>query len=287
MNIHVPDFDELVKQEWNYQGIGNGTNKTQLWLRSANMDVTGGKITTSDIDVLANYPDIKSVTISGLNQNTFEHFIHTYGNQLRFIEFFKNKAVEDWSLLGTLPQLECVYWFHNQKITKLWDMSENYALKAVVLRNFTKLHDLSGIEKAPAIEWFEFGDAVWDRSEIESLKPFKNTKIKRIDFYGKKIRDMDISFIPDMKNLEVFNFPSNHFTTQQVAWLVAKCPKLIGDSLKPYIDSLLWNEQTNEDIPAANIVGKRKPTLSFTDNEERISKYVTDFENLVKKYHNE
>jgi hypothetical protein len=90
-----------------------------------------------------------------------------------------------------------------------------------------------------------------------------------------------------MKNLEVFNFPSNHFTTQQVAWLVAKCPKLIGDSLKPYIDSLLWNEQTNEDIPAANIVGKRKPTLSFTDNEERISKYVTDFENLVKKYHNE
>ena len=39
--------------------------------------------------------------------------------------FFKNKGVEDWSLLGTLPELEGLYWFHNQKITKFWDMSRN------------------------------------------------------------------------------------------------------------------------------------------------------------------
>lgn len=179
---------------------------------------------------------------------------------MHYIEFFKNKAVEDWSLLGTLSNLGCVYWFHNQRITKLWDMSENYALKAIKLNDFTRLHDLSGIERAPALEWFGFGDAIWSTSEIESLKPFIGTKIRRIDFSGKKIRDMDISFIPDMK----------------------------GYSLKPYIDSVLWNNQTNkQDIPAAIIVGKRKPMLAVAGNEKKISNYVAKFEKLVEQYQQE
>lgn len=281
MNIHVANLYELVQEEWNYPGLGDGSKKTQLLLCEADADVTGGKITIGDIDKLANYPDVKSVTISGLNQETFEYFIKTYGRQLRFIEFFKNKAVEDWSLLGTLPQLEGIHWFYNQRITKLWDMSKNYSLKLVALEDFTKLHSLEGIEKAPALEWFDFGDAVWSTSEIESLQPFCGTRIKRIDFSGKKIRDMDISFIPEMKELEVFNFPSNHFTTEQVAWLVAKCPELKGKSLKPYKDFVLWNKDTHKsDIPAVIIVGKRKPTLTIEGNEKKIAGYVAKFEKL-------
>lgn len=287
-NVHVSTFGELVKQEWNYPDYEDDYKKTQLFLCSPNMDISGGKIQISDIDRLANYPEAKSVTISGLNQDTFEYFIHTYGKQLRYIRFFKNKAVEDWSLIGTLPELECVYWFHNQRITKLWDMSQNQALKVVVLEDFTRLHDLSGVEKAPALEWFGFGDAVWYTSEIESLNPFVGTKIRRIDFYGNKIRDMDISFIPNIQNLEVFNFPSNHFTTEQVAWLVAKCPNLKGRFLKPYKDSKIWNEQTGTaDIPAVIIVGKRKPQLAIDGNEKKIAKYIANFEKLVEQYRQE
>lgn len=288
MNVHVSNFFELVKQEWNYPSYEDNSKETQLVLQSLDADVSGGKIQISDIDKLANYPEVKSVTILGLSQDTFEYFIHTYGRQFRYINFFKNKAVEDWSLLGTLPELECVYWFHNQRITKLWDMSQNRALRVVELNDFTKLHDLSGVEKAPALEWFGFGDAVWSTSEIESLKPFIDTKIKRIDFYGKKIRDMDISFIPNMRSLEVFNFPSNHFTTEQVAWLVAKCPNLKGRVLQPYIDYMIWNEQTREsDIPAVIIVGKRKPLLAIEGNEKRIANYIDKFEKLVEQYRQE
>lgn len=102
-----------------------------------------------------------------------------------------------------------------------------------------------------------------------------------IDFSGKKIRDMDISFIPEMKELEVFNFPSNHFTTEQVAWLVAKCPELKGKSLKPYKDFVLWNKDTHKsDIPAVIIVGKRKTTLTIEGNEKKIAGYVAKFEKL-------
>lgn len=288
MNIHVANLYELVQEEWNYPGRGNGSKKTQLLLCETDADVTGGKISISDIDKLANYPDVKSVTVSGLNQETFEYFIKTYGRQLRFIEFFKNKAVEDWSLLGTLPQLEGIHWFHNQRITKLWDMSKNYALKLVALEDFTRLHNLDGIEKAPALEWFDFGDAVWSTSELESLQPFYGTKIRRIDFSGKRIRDMDISFIPEMKELEVFNFPSNHFTTEQVAWLAAKCPELKGNSLKPYKDFVLWNKDTHKsDISAVIIVGKRKPTLAIEGNGKKIAGYVAKFEKLVEQYRSE
>ncbi|MCH5267190.1 MAG: hypothetical protein J1E62_02500 [Lachnospiraceae bacterium] len=288
MNVHVSYFDELEKQEWNYPSYEDGAKETQLILCPPDADVSGGKIQIRDIDKLANYPEVKSVTILGLRQDTFEYFIQTYGKQLRYIKFFKNKAVEDWSLLGTLPELECVYWFHNQRITKLWDMSQNHALRAVELNDFTRLHDLSGVEKAPALEWFGFGDAVCYTSELESLKPFINTKIKRIDFYGNKIRDMDISFIPDMPNLEVFNFPSNHYTTEQVAWLVAKCPNLKGRFLKSHTEHMRWNDQTNEpDIPGVIIVGKRKPMLAIEGNEKKIANYIAKFEKLVEQYRKE
>lgn len=96
-----------------------------LWLREEKMDIGGGTISIEDIDKLKDYPDTDVVTISGLHQDTFEYFIKTYGAQLRAIRFFKNKLVEDWSLLGTLPKLEYVYFFANQRISSLWDMSRN------------------------------------------------------------------------------------------------------------------------------------------------------------------
>ena len=79
--------------------------------------------TVEDIDKLKLYPDAEVVTISGLQQDTFEYFINTYGKQLKAIRFFKNKFVEDLSLLGTLPQLEYVHFFYNQRVTALWNMT--------------------------------------------------------------------------------------------------------------------------------------------------------------------
>ena len=285
MNVHVRYFDDLVKQEWDYPVIDADSKGTQLDISAADADVSGGKISMEEIDRIADYPDAKSVSIFGLRQNTFEYFIKTYGRQFRYIRFFKNKAVEDWSLLETLPELEGVYWFHNQKITKLWDMSKNYALKAVELNDFTKLHDLSGIEKAPALEWFGFGDAMWSTSEIESLRPFISTKIRRISFTGKTIRDMDISFIPQIKSLEVFDFPTNLFAMEEVARLVGMCPNLEGYALKPYIETKLFNEETRKaDKPGVLLVGKRKPFLAIEGNEKRIADHVAKFNKIVEEF---
>ena len=138
------------------------------------------------------------------------------------------------------------------------------------------------------MEWFGFGNAVWNSAEIDSLRPFVGTDIRRIDFFGKKIKDMDISLIPELKKLEVFGFPTNLFTTEEVAWLKAKCPELGGYSMKPYIEFETFNEETKRtDVPAVIITGKRKPVLIVEGNEKKIEDFVRKFDLLVEKYRNE
>ena len=95
---------------------------------------------------------------------------------------------------------------------------------------------------------------------------------------------MDISFIPQMRALEVFDFPTNLFTMEEVAWLVGKCPDLEGYALKPYIETMVYNEKTYKaDKPGFILVGKRKPTLATEGNEKRIANHVAQFNKIVEQ----
>jgi len=258
---------------------------TGLHLREENADIGGGKIKFSDIDVLKIYPDIDTVTISGLNQDTFEYFILKYGKQLKAIRFFKNKQIEDLSLLGTLPQLEYLYFFANQKVTRLWDMSNNTFLTGLGIDDFLRLNSIVGIETAPNLKHFEIGNRVWSTAEIESFMPLANTNIEYLCFGGKKITDNDFSFLSDMLQLKEFDFSLHFLTTEQVAWIVANFPHLKGFALKAKHDCELF--KSNEDltkVPATIIVGKRKPSLKIEGNEQRIKNYELKFEALVEKY---
>ncbi|MBQ8696954.1 MAG: hypothetical protein IJ519_04460 [Clostridia bacterium] len=254
-----------------------------LWLRSKKMDVGGGMITVEDIDRLKDYPHTDVVTISGLRQDTFEYFIKTYGHQLRAIRFFKNKMVEDWSLLGTLPQLEYVYFFFNQRITSLWDMTRNTSLTGLCIQDFSRLSTIDGINTASALKEFDIGNAVWSTMTINSLAPLANTNIEKLTFNGKGIKELDLSFLADMPHLKEFNFPTNMLTTEQVAWIAANFPELEGYALRAKVDCELYDDSMN-DVPGALIVGKRKPALIIEGNEKRIEKYVLAFEALKEKH---
>ena len=69
-------FDDFVGGYFDYDPVKK--IHTCLWLRDEKMDISGGKISVSDIDVLKDHPDTDTVTISGLRQDTFEYFIATY-----------------------------------------------------------------------------------------------------------------------------------------------------------------------------------------------------------------
>ena len=258
-----------------------------LWLHEADMDIGGGRISIPEIDVLAEHPEAEAVRITGLRQDTFEYFIKTYGRRLKAIEFFKNKLVEDWSLLGTLPELEYVYWFANQRIDRLWDMRGNTSLKGLCVSDFTRLHSIEGIQAAPALRYFCFKDAVWDSSEVESFSPLAHTGVTHLMFGAKRITDGSLEFLEKMPSLELFDFPLNQFTTEQAAWAVANFPKLQGFGLCAKRDDTVYKSGPNGEhleLPGAYIVGKRKPALSYEKDAARIQKYMDQFEALKEKY---
>lgn len=283
MNITLESFDKFVSGEFDLDEFAG--KHTPLHLVNEAADIGGGTLTVEDIDVLEKYPKLDVVTVSGLHQDTFEYFIKKYGKQFRAIRFFKNKFVSDWSLLGELPQLEFVYFFANQRITKLWDMSANYALKGLAIDDFSKLHSINGIETAPALRRFEIGNAVWSNATIDSFLPLSGTGIEYLGFTGKRIEDEDLSFLHEMPNLKRFDFAANLFTTEQVAWIAANFPKLTGCSLCAALDLTTFNEATGEDdVPASLIIGKRKPILVNRGNEAKIARYIDGFERLVEFY---
>lgn len=260
-----------------------------VWLRPEVLDIGGGRIELADIDKLASRPEAQVVRITGLRQDSFEYFIRTYGGQLKAIEFFKNKLVEDWSPLGSLKELEYVHWFSNQRIDRLWDMSENTALKGLCISDFSRLHSIEGIGSAPALKYFAFQDAIWDRSVLDSLSPLVGTGITHLSFGGKRITDESLAFLEGMPKLKVFDFACNRFTTEQVAWAAANFPELRGYSLcaKRDFDDLIYRptpEGGHEFLPGAVIIGKRKPHLSYKKDAARIQKYVDSFEALKREY---
>ena len=276
-------FESFLNGNFDYDRITKTHNS--LWLREENMDIGGGKITIADIDKLKNYPDTEVVTISGLKQDTFEYFIKTYGKQLKAIRFFKNKFVEDLSLLGTLPHLEYLYFFANQRVTALWNMTENKSLSSLCIEDFSRLTSIRGVETAPALKEFRIGNAIWNTMVLDSLMPLSNSKIERLSFTGRAIGDSDFSFLETLPELKVFDFATNVFTTEQVAWIAANYPLAEGYALKAKVDCML--PDSNEhlvDVPKSIIVGKRKPILKVKGNEEKIQKYVDSFEKLKKKY---
>lgn len=256
---------------------------TCLCLREENADISGGTISVGDIDKLKDYPDIDVVTVSGLNQDTFEYFIKNYGGQFKAIRFFKNKLVEDWSLLGNLPDIEYIYFFANQRISSLWDMSKNVSLTGLCIEDFSRLTSIAGIEKAPVLKEFRIGNAIWDKMVLDSLMPLAHTNIEKFMFYGKSVKENDYSFLFDMPRLTQFDFPTNMLTTEQVAWIVANFPNLEGYALNSKVDCSLFDSEF-KDVPGVLIVGKRKPSMIISGNEKRIEKYIQNFEALKSKY---
>lgn len=255
------------------------------WLRQTNMDIGGGKISISDIDLMKKYPEAEVATISGLDQETFEYFVGTYGRQLKAIRFFKNKRIEDLSPLGTLPELEHVDFFANQRVNSLWDMSSNTSLIGLSIADFSQLHSIENVQTAPNLEDFRIGNAIWCKMTVDSLLPLSGMKLKKLVFTGRAIVDQDLSFLEKLPVLSTFDFPANMLTTEQVAWIVSNFPSLNGFALSATIDYIAYDlERTN--LPGKIIVGKRKPGLVIQGNEKRIEKYIANFDSLVEKYRN-
>jgi hypothetical protein len=263
------DFCEIINKHSDF-----------IWIHEEKMDIGGGKLTISDIDKLENYEFIDKIMISGLRQDTFEYFINKYGSKIRYLKLFKNKLLEDFSPLAVLENIIYIDFFHNQRSTKLWDMSHNIDLQALAIDDFSRLHTLKGVETAPSLNYLHFGDKVWSTSTLTDLESLINIGLIGFSFGGKAIENNDIMVFSKIPTLKYVDFPSNMFTTEDIAKLVAECPYLEGYSLKPCI-TFNRDDTTLKDVL---ICGKRKPFLSSVADTVKIEKYVSEFNNLVDYY---
>ncbi|MBP3460437.1 MAG: hypothetical protein J6K58_14640 [Lachnospiraceae bacterium] len=249
----------------------------QAFLYGNAADIGGGTILKEEIDVLSQYPDLKRIAIMGLHQDTFEYFVETYGKKFEAIYFWKNKLVEDWSKLSKLENIEVLAYFHNQRIEVLWDMRENKKLRLLAIEDFTRLKDMSGIEKAPVLEGLLFGNKVWARTSINRFPDLQLTSIRRIN-HNAEVSFEDTFRMLQIPSLENLDFRTNLYPTEFIAWICANYPNLKGYCLNPYV------KFTDN---SAVICGKRKPCIDDITDEKglaKIEKAGKNFEQMKEKY---
>ena len=164
-------------------------------------------------------------------------------------------------------------------------MTQNKSLIGLAIYDFTRLTSIKGVETAPSLKEFRIGNLVWNTMVIDSFMPLRNTKIERLAFSGKNIIDNDLSFLETLPELKKFDFATNIFTTEQVAWIAANCPLADGYALRAKVDCMLPDSNDHlVQVRKTIIVGKRKPILKVKGNKEKIRKYVDSFERLKIKY---
>lgn len=252
----------------------------ELSLVPEDNDVGGGRITKEEIDKIRDFPNAKSLKISGLNQENFEYLISRYGNQFEAIAFFKNKAVNDLSLLGDLKNIKYIYCFFNQKAVDLWVMTDNENLVGLGIYDFSKLHTIEKIATAPVLQYFSIGDAVWGKAEIESLKPLTQSTITHFAWWGKKILDNDFQCLAKSRVTELdLNICS--FRTEELARIVASIPGLRGKATTPYREVGI-HENGKRTVYYNLCKGKR--SLIKGKDESKLNEYLTEFDRLVEKY---
>lgn len=237
-------------------------NKSALWIE--------------EIDRLADRTEIDKLECRNLTQEAFEYLADKFGRQIKFLNLNVCQNIGDFSPLEKFTSLEFfrVYW--NTKAEKLWDTSKTQNIKSIKMLDFSKLHDLSGAENLENLKMFSFGNFMSEYTAANSYNCFANTNVEFLCYSGNKLLDNDLSFLHSMPELETFDFNTNCFTTEQVAWIAANFPDLKGYSLCSKI------EPKGEDYVI--IVGKRKPSLKIKGNEEKIKRYDEKFKMLVEKY---
>lgn len=248
-------------------------------------DISGGKISREEIDTLKLHPDANEIWISGLKQDTFEYFVDKFAKQFKAITFWKCPRIEDFSKLTALDNVEYLIFFWNQRVTHLWDLSKNIKLKGLSFDDFTRMHTLEEIPLAPVLEELYFGDKIWNKYIVDSLKPLAMANsLKRLSFSAKKIIDGDITPLAEIKKLQEVDFPSNLFTTRQVAWLAAKRSDTCSRNFAPYIKLKTPLEYPKGALKDLLVVGKRKPFLNSQKDKFKVAKYEQEFVAAVDYY---
>lgn len=244
-------------------------------------DITGGKITKETIDTIQEVTSSR-LEISGLRQDTFEYLIGKYGNRFLEIKFWKCPRIEDFTPLESLVRLQKLHFYWNQKADRFWNLAKNPNLKVLSFNNFVRTTNLSTLGSSTSLEELEFGNSFAGTSHVESLEPIGAiTTLRELSFNPKKIIDEKAEPLTRLTNLKALHFSNRLFSTEKVAWLVARLPPGLESNVLKSFMPLQPGQLAGVDTL---IVGKGKPFLDSVKDKDRLAKYVSKFETLVAHF---
>lgn len=138
----------------------------------------------ADIDQeMAFHLNVDHVQVGNLTQSEFDTFVTKYADRYKSIYFFQNPKVKDLSTLSQLRNVEYLLFYNLRTANGLWDMSNNTALKGILLGESCKklISDLSPIASAPALEELIVISPMDRKYIVRSLSPLLQCRtLKRV-----------------------------------------------------------------------------------------------------------
>lgn len=242
-------------------------------------------MTPDDVDYeMSTGKNTEILEIFGMEQNSLEHFVLHYGNSYRYLHFFHCQLIKDFSPLEDLQKLEAVQISWNIRTKNLWNFSKNTALRELHVSDAKQITlNPALLSTSPTLEAVCFHGSIFNNTPMESLAVFgQMPNLKKLQLSNIRLMDRNLDFLKEAKHLEEFHFDPGMFTTEEIAWMVANYPHITGRCLKAC-------SFENYDAPLndVRICGFRKPSLDLPQQQNRLDKYIAEFDALVEKFRNE
>lgn len=240
-------------------------------------------MTPDDVDYeMSTGKNAEILQICGMNQQSLEYFVQHYGKSYRYLSFFKCQLIQDFSPLEDLENLEEVSLYWNIRADKLWNFKKNTSLRTISISDAKKMTLKPELLKtSDVMENVYFSGSVFNNYPMESLECFVGMpSLKHLCLNKIRLNNKNLDTLKGIPALERFDFDAGMFTTEEIAWIVAKYPNLSGKCLCAYnTEDALLND--------VRVCGFRKPGLDLPQHQKRLEKYIAQFNALVEKYKNE
>ncbi len=239
-------------------------------------------MTPDDVDYEMGFgKDPEILEICGMNQKSLEYFVQHYGGTYRYLSFFKCQLIQDFSPLEDLQNLEAVSIYWNIRTDKLWNFSRNRSLQSICVsdaKRMTFFPDL--LKTSDTLEEVIFWGSMFNNTPMDSLDCFSGMpNLQELSLGNIRLNDRRVDVLETLPALQSFHFDAGMFTTEEIAWMVAKYPQLQGKSLCAY-------NKEDAILNDVRVCGFRKPGLDLPKHQKRLDRYVEEFNKLVEQYRN-
>lgn len=246
----------------------------------ADVDISSAELLigreTKNIERLQFFSNLNKLWIQSVNQNQFDTILSLVNPKMLYIY---DMRVEDLSLLSSLTNVEVLALEWNTKATKLWDLSTNTSLRALSVKDLSKLNDISTLQNNKILELLDLSGGDWDSLRLNSLEPLRNLPhLKYLGLSNIKVQDESLEPVSKLISLQELEI-SNQFPTIEYARLSVSLPHTKCEMFKPYV--LFSNSIDGKDVM---VVGKRKPMLNSKSDQLKLQKYKEQFKALQNTF---